>query len=181
MAEFMRFSTFITGPEMAKVLQSGVDFNMNDLKFMHSVKSSVFGVPDCRVTRCGYTGEDGVEISVDADKAPDLCNAILCSSSANVKLAGLGARDSLRLEAGLCLYGNDIDETTTPVEAALVWLIELLIDHYLVVSTLSCKKWSTMRRSGGRSNQRIKREDYLRWTRERNLQTTSHHALNRSR
>lgn len=63
------------------------------------------------------------QISVDALHAVELCDRILNSKDTNVKLAGLGARDSLRLEAGLCLYGNDIDETTTPVEAGLTWLI----------------------------------------------------------
>lgn len=70
---------------------------------------------------CRYTGEDGFEISVPGDKATELASALL--DQPDVHPAGLGARDSLRLEAGLCLYGNDIDETTTPVEAGLVWTI----------------------------------------------------------
>ena len=68
-----------------------------------------------------YTGEDGFELSVPANKAEALASALLERNE--VWMAGLGARDSLRLEAGLCLYGNDIDETTTPVEAGLVWTI----------------------------------------------------------
>lgn len=74
-----------------------------------------------RVSRSGYTGEDGFEISVAADKAEALARALL--EDVAVKPAGLGARDTLRLEAGLCLYGHDIDETTSPVEAALSWSI----------------------------------------------------------
>lgn len=73
------------------------------------------------VSRSGYTGEDGVEVSVPADKAEAFARALLALPG--VQPAGLGARDSLRLEAGLCLYGNDIDETTSPVEAALTWTI----------------------------------------------------------
>jgi aminomethyltransferase len=73
------------------------------------------------VSRSGYTGEDGVEISVAAEQAESLARALLALPG--VMPAGLGARDSLRLEAGLCLYGNDIDETTSPVEAALTWTI----------------------------------------------------------
>ena len=76
----------------------------------------------CFVTRSGYTGEDGFEISVPADKALELAEALL--AQAEVKPAGLGARDTLRLEAGLCLYGHDIDEGTSPVEAGLTWAIQ---------------------------------------------------------
>jgi aminomethyltransferase len=73
------------------------------------------------VSRSGYTGEDGVEVSVPSDRAEAFARALLALPG--VQPAGLGARDSLRLEAGLCLYGNDIDETTSPVEANLVWTI----------------------------------------------------------
>jgi aminomethyltransferase len=76
----------------------------------------------CYVTRSGYTGEDGFEISVAAADAVKLARALL--EQPEVKPVGLGARDSLRLEAGLCLYGHDIDEKTTPVEAALTWAIQ---------------------------------------------------------
>ena len=77
---------------------------------------------DLFITRSGYTGEDGFEISVHSSRAQALARALL--EQAEVKPAGLGARNSLRLEAGLCLYGNDIDTTTTPVEAALGWAIQ---------------------------------------------------------
>ncbi|QWW69583.1 glycine cleavage system aminomethyltransferase GcvT [Rhizobium sp. WYJ-E13] len=73
----------------------------------------------CLVSRSGYSGEDGFEISVPADKAVDVANRLL--EHPDVEPIGLGARDSLRLEAGLCLYGNDIDTTTSPVEAAIEW------------------------------------------------------------
>uniref|UniRef100_A0A672P5Z3 Aminomethyltransferase n=1 Tax=Sinocyclocheilus grahami TaxID=75366 RepID=A0A672P5Z3_SINGR len=109
------------GPSMAQVLQKGVGDDLRKLTFMTSVLTPVFGIQGCRVTRCGYTGEDGVEISVPSGDVVSLTEKLLADTE--VKLAGLGARDSLRLEAGLCLYGNDIDETTTPVEASLVWTI----------------------------------------------------------
>jgi aminomethyltransferase len=76
----------------------------------------------CIVSRSGYTGEDGFEISIPAERAEEVARALLAETE--VEPAGLGARDSLRLEAGLCLYGHDIDETTTPVEAALSWVID---------------------------------------------------------
>ena len=75
----------------------------------------------CHISRCGYTGEDGFEISVAAGEADQVARTLL--SHDDVEAIGLGARDSLRLEAGLCLYGHDIDETTSPVEADLVWSI----------------------------------------------------------
>ena len=76
----------------------------------------------CHITRSGYTGEDGFEISVPAAQAEQLARALL--KQPEVMPAGLGARNSLRLEAGLCLYGNDMDDTTTPAEAALLWSIQ---------------------------------------------------------
>lgn len=100
-------------------LAPGIDFwKMN---FMTGTVTTVAGIPQCRVTRCGYTGEDGFEISVPFGQTVNLTQSLL--QQTNVKPAGLGARDSLRLEAGLCLYGNDIDETINPVEAALTWTI----------------------------------------------------------
>ena len=75
----------------------------------------------CLVTRSGYTGEDGFEISLETGAAAALAERLLAEPE--VAPIGLGARDLLRLEAGLCLYGHDIDETTTPVEAGLVWTI----------------------------------------------------------
>ncbi|CDW53043.1 Aminomethyltransferase [Trichuris trichiura] len=114
----------IQGPEAVKVVQEGVRYDLRCLFFMSSVVTKVFGIPNCRISRCGYTGEDGVEISVDSSNAVSLCEQLLNNSAkTSVKMAGLGARDSLRLEAGLCLYGNDMDDTTTPVEAGLAWLI----------------------------------------------------------
>ena len=91
------------------------------LVFMTGGTFAIGGV-DCFITRSGYTGEDGFEISVPADSAVALAKALL--SQPEVKPAGLGARDTLRLEAGLCLYGHDINEHTTPVEAGLTWAIQ---------------------------------------------------------
>ncbi|PNJ32171.1 AMT isoform 33 [Pongo abelii] len=111
----------LQGPTAAQVLQAGVADDLRKLPFMTSAVMEVFGVSGCRVTRCGYTGEDGVEISVPVAGAVHLATALL--KNPEVKLAGLAARDSLRLEAGLCLYGNDIDEHTTPVEGSLSWTL----------------------------------------------------------
>ncbi len=90
------------------------------MRFMDVRKLRIAGEA-CVVSRSGYTGEDGFEVSLKADKAEVFCGALL--RDAIVMPAGLGARDSLRLEAGLCLYGSDLDLSTTPVEAALEWAI----------------------------------------------------------
>jgi aminomethyltransferase len=90
------------------------------LSFMAIAELTLFGIT-CQVTRSGYTGEDGFEISVAGADAEALANALIAHPA--VVPVGLGARDSLRLEAGLCLYGNDIDELTSPVEAGLTWVI----------------------------------------------------------
>lgn len=91
------------------------------LAFMTGADVRLGGI-DCHVSRSGYTGEDGFEISVASARAAEL--ALLLLDHDGVEPIGLGARDSLRLEAGLCLYGHDIDETTSPVEAGLAWSIQ---------------------------------------------------------
>ncbi|HJV50164.1 MAG TPA: glycine cleavage system aminomethyltransferase GcvT [Noviherbaspirillum sp.] len=88
--------------------------------FMQVTKASLAGA-ECFVSRSGYTGEDGFEISVPNDKAEELARLLLAQPE--VAPIGLGARDSLRLEAGLCLYGHDMDANTTPVEASLAWAL----------------------------------------------------------
>lgn len=110
----------LQGPQAAAVLARlapGVD----KLVFMTGGHFDIAGA-QCFVTRSGYTGEDGFEISVPAAQAEALARTLLAQPE--VKPIGLGARNSLRLEAGLCLYGNDIDTTTTPPEAGLNWAIQ---------------------------------------------------------
>ena len=92
-----------------------------DMRFMDVIETELAGVP-VTLSRSGYTGEDGYEIGCAAADAETVARAFLAQSQ--VLPIGLGARDSLRLEAGLCLYGNDIDTTTTPIEASLAWAIQ---------------------------------------------------------
>lgn len=87
---------------------------------MSTRKLTVAGIP-CHVSRSGYTGEDGFEIQVPSSQAISLAEILLKNDE--VKLSGLGARDTLRLEAGMCLYGHDLDDETSPVEASLTWTI----------------------------------------------------------
>jgi aminomethyltransferase len=109
----------LQGPRAASVLTDHAP-DVADLRFMRSLDLEINGVP-LHISRSGYTGEDGFEISLPANGAPALWR--LLSEHEDVEPVGLGARDSLRLEAGLCLYGHDIDETSSPVEAGLVWSI----------------------------------------------------------
>jgi len=100
-----------------KILPSG--FDLTNMAFMTGADTILEGIDGCRITRCGYTGEDGFEISVPAEYAVSIASKLVSDPSVNP--TGLGARDSLRLEAGLCLYGHDLNETTNPVMAALAW------------------------------------------------------------
>jgi len=112
----------LQGPKAVDVLTQLVPSSvaLAKLPFMFSANINVAGI-DCMVTRCGYTGEDGFEIAVPAKKTKELFHKLLENKA--VLPAGLGVRDSLRLEAGLSLYGHDLNEETTPVEANLSWLI----------------------------------------------------------
>ncbi|QIA66104.1 glycine cleavage system aminomethyltransferase GcvT [Vibrio astriarenae] len=110
----------LQGPKAAAVLARLAPV-VSDMVFMDVVRTSIQGA-ECIVSRSGYTGEDGYEISVPAEQAVQLAQAL--TAEAEVEWIGLGARDSLRLECGLCLYGHDLDTTTTPVEASLLWAIQ---------------------------------------------------------
>jgi aminomethyltransferase len=109
----------LQGPEAASVM-ARISPGTDGLPFLAVVRATVAGV-HCLVSRSGYTGEDGFELSCVRGMAVTLANRLL--DQPEVIPAGLGARDTLRLEAGLCLYGSDIDETTSPVEAGLTWTI----------------------------------------------------------
>lgn len=110
----------LQGPKAAEVL-ARLQPAVAEMLFMDIQQVQIDGI-DCIVSRSGYTGEDGYEISVPADKAETLARTLTAFDE--VEWIGLGARDSLRLECGLCLYGHDLDETTTPVEASLLWAIQ---------------------------------------------------------
>lgn len=109
----------LQGPAAAKIMQKLADAAAQ-LRFMAISEIKLAGI-DTIVSRSGYTGEDGFEISVAADNAEALARMLLAETE--VEPIGLGARDTLRLEAGLCLYGHELNETITPVEAGLTWLI----------------------------------------------------------
>merc|ERR1712071_421667 len=99
-----------------KLLPDG--FDLVNMAFMTGTDTTLNGIEGCRITRCRYTGEDGFEIAMPAGEATNIASALL--SDPTVLPTGLGARDSLRLEAGLCLYGNDLDESTSPIEGGFL-------------------------------------------------------------
>lgn len=109
----------LQGPASAGILQAIIP-DVADMVFMDSRALVIDGIP-CLISRSGYTGEDGFEISIPEAHARQIAERLLAHPQ--VALIGLGARDSLRLESGLCLYGQDINEQTTPVEASLGWAI----------------------------------------------------------
>jgi len=118
----------LQGPDAQSILQKLTDLPLSDIKYYHFTHGSVDGVRGI-VSRTGYTGEDGFEIYAPADRAEQLWNKILDAGQADtptgVLPCGLAARNTLRLEAGMSLYGNDIDETTTLLEANLGWICKL--------------------------------------------------------
>ena len=109
----------IQGPQSENIL-SDINSNVKNMKFMDSIDISLAGI-DCSISRSGYTGEDGFEISVHNKNVLQLVEILFKKSE--LLPIGLGARDSLRLEAGLCLYGNDLTSDITPIEANLNWVI----------------------------------------------------------
>jgi aminomethyltransferase len=111
----------IQGPDAEKLLQNMTHTPLADIKYYRFAKGAVEGVPAI-ISRTGYTGEDGFELYIAPGEAPALMQKII---DAGAKPCGLGARDTLRLEAKMALYGNDIDHTTTPIEADLEWIVKL--------------------------------------------------------
>jgi aminomethyltransferase len=111
----------LQGPEAEQLLQGATDTELSDLKPFRFVEGEVAGSP-ALISRTGYTGEDGFELYVRPDDAPSIWSTLI---EAGATPAGLGARDTLRLEAGLCLYGNELDPETTPLEAGIGFAVHL--------------------------------------------------------
>lgn len=130
----------VQGPRTAPFLQELADLDLGSIAYYHAVAGSVAGVP-CLISRTGYTGEDGFELYLSPGDAPRLWEVLWeRGEPAGLQLAGLGARDTLRLEAGYMLYGNDIDETTTPLEAGLGWTVKFGADGFVGREALERQK-----------------------------------------
>ncbi len=112
----------VQGPKAASILETLSDTDLATIRYYHFTEGQVAG-HDAIISRTGYTGEDGFELYIANEVAVPIWNALMATGQ--VAPAGLGARDSLRLEMGMALYGNDIDDTVTPLEAGLGWLVKL--------------------------------------------------------
>jgi aminomethyltransferase len=127
----------LQGPEAERILQPLTDSKLSDIGYYHFVEGRVGGQPTI-ISRTGYTGEDGFELYFDAQYAGKIWAALMMTRE--VTPAGLGSRDSLRLEMGMALYGNDIDDTTTPLEANLGWLVKLQKGDFVGRNALAAQK-----------------------------------------
>ena len=122
----------LQGPFAQNILEKAAldDLNLNQLKPFNFIITNIFGI-ECIISRTGYTGEDGFELFFDSSKIEIWNKLIQLGSTFNIKPAGLAARDTLRLEAGLMLYGNDMDENTTPLEVPLKWTVKFEKEEFI--------------------------------------------------
>jgi aminomethyltransferase len=139
----------IQGPEALSILKTLTAVPLNDIKYYHFREGDVDGAPSI-VSRTGYTGEDGFEVYAAADKAEQIWNKILDAgkfgTDDGVLPCGLAARNTLRLEAGMCLYGHEIDETTTLLEANLGWITKLSKGEFIGRERLAQQKEAGIKR-----------------------------------
>ncbi|MFL5565737.1 MAG: glycine cleavage system aminomethyltransferase GcvT [Gemmatimonadaceae bacterium] len=134
----------LQGPKAAEILQRHTDTDLSKIKYYEFTTGKVAGVDKVYISRTGYTGEDGFELYFPAEHAPKIWSAL--TKSGDVTPAGLGARDSLRLEMGMALYGNDLDDTTTPLEASLGWLVKMKKGDFVGRDALAKQKAEGVKR-----------------------------------
>ena len=119
----------VQGPKALATLQKLTDMNLSDMPYYHFAKGKFAGIDNVLISNTGYTGAGGFEVYFDNEVAEQMWNAIFeAGAEFGIKPIGLGARDTLRLEMGFCLYGNDIDDTTSPIEAGLGWITKFTKD-----------------------------------------------------
>ena len=127
----------LQGPRAAEILQPLTKSDLSAIKYYHFTEGEVAGMPMI-ISRTGYTGEDGFELYHDVEYADRLWDTLMAAG--DVSPAGLGCRDTLRLEMGMALYGNDIDDTVTPLEANLAWLVKLKKGEFVGSAALNAQK-----------------------------------------
>ncbi len=119
----------VQGPKATETLQKLTDVNLSDVKYYHFTKGEFAGVDDVILSATGYTGAGGFELYIPNEVAEQVWDAVFkAGEEFGIKPIGLAARDTLRLEMGFCLYGNDIDDTTSPIEAGLGWITKFTKD-----------------------------------------------------
>ncbi|MFN2399134.1 MAG: glycine cleavage system aminomethyltransferase GcvT [Gemmatimonadaceae bacterium] len=133
----------LQGPNAARILHPLTNVDLGQIKYYYFAEGTVSGVP-CTISRTGYTGEDGFELYFDAEHASTVWRALV--DVARVPPVGLGCRDTLRLEMGMALYGNDIDDTVTPLEANLGWLVKLQKGEFIGREALVKQKAAGLKR-----------------------------------
>ncbi len=120
----------VQGPDAVKLVQKLTDFDTSSLAYYTFTKTTIAGIDNVILSATGYTGSGGFELYVESGNLLELWNAVMeAGKEFDIKPAGLGARDTLRLEMGFCLYGNDIDDTTSPLEAGLGWITKLKVEE----------------------------------------------------
>ena len=123
----------VQGPQAKEILQGLTPIKLADIRNFHFVTGNLAGVDEVIISATGYTGAGGFELYVDNRHAEKIWKSVMeAGKDYGLKAAGLGARDTLRLEMGLCLYGNDIDETTSPIEAGLSWITKFNHDRRFI-------------------------------------------------
>lgn len=134
----------LQGPDAARILQQHADVDLSKINYYEFVTGNIAGVDRVYISRTGYTGEDGFELYFPNQYAEKIWNAL--TASGEVTPAGLGCRDSLRLEMGMALYGNDLDDTTTPLEAGLGWLVKMKKGDFVGRDALARQREEGLRR-----------------------------------
>jgi len=120
----------VQGPKATELLQKLTDVNLSEIKYYTFTKGTLAKKENVLISATGYTGSGGFELYVAADQLVDVWNAVMeAGKEFDIKPCGLGARDTLRLEMGFCLYGNDINDTTSPLEAGLGWITKLKVEE----------------------------------------------------
>lgn len=154
----------IQGPKAVEAMQQLTDVNLSEIKFYHFVVGTFAGIDNVIISATGYTGSGGFEIYFKNDNAESIWNKVFeAGKDFNIKPIGLAARDTLRLEMGFCLYGNDIDETTSPIEAGLSWITKFTKDFVNAENLKKEKEEGPKRRliAFELTERGIPRKDYL--------------------
>ncbi|MFZ4427030.1 MAG: glycine cleavage system aminomethyltransferase GcvT [Saprospiraceae bacterium] len=155
----------VQGPKAVQLLQGLTDIPLREMQYYTFAKGIVAGIPNVLVSATGYTGAGGFELYAASERTAELWDAIFeAGASFQVQPAGLGARDTLRLEMGYCLYGNDITDDTSPLEAGLGWITKLNKGHFIGCEVLVRQKSEGLKRKlvgFTLQERRVPRHDYL--------------------